>query len=218
MTGEPAARADRNLMPAPPEDKRHAPATARNREPIAEVLARILPARGLVLEVASGTGEHAVWFAERFPDLTWQPSDPDPAALRSIAAWVEHAGLANVRPPVRLDALGAGWPVETANAIACINMIHISPWAATEGLLAGAARVLPPGAPLFLYGPYRRGGAHTAPSNEAFDESLRARNPDWGIRDLEAVADAAAAAGLALEEAVAMPANNFSVILRRAPR
>lgn len=205
-------------MPPPPDDKRHAPATARNREPIAEVLARVLPATGLVLEVASGTGEHAVWFAERFPGLTWLPSDPDPAAQRSIAAWVGHAGLANVQPPVVLDAMATDWPVEAADAVLCINMIHISPWAATEGLMAGAARLLPAGGPLYLYGPYRRDGAHTAPSNEAFDESLRSRDPEWGIRDLEAVVGAAEAAGFAFEETVAMPANNFSVILRRVPR
>jgi SAM-dependent methyltransferase len=203
-------------MPASPDDKRHAPATAHNREPIAEILARALPARGLVLEVASGTGEHAVWFAERFPDLTWQPSDPDPAALRSIAAWVDHAGTGNVRPPVALDAVSPDWPVDAADAVVCINMIHISPWAATEGLLAGAARILPGGGPLFLYGPYRKGGDHTAPSNATFDESLRARDAAWGIRDMETVVGAAAEAGFDFVEAVAMPANNFSIILRRA--
>lgn len=200
-----------------PNDKRQAPAAARNRDPIAEVLAGVLPETGLVLEIASGSGEHAIWFAERFPGLTWQPSDPDPAALRSIAAWVAQSGLQNLRAPVTLDAADHDWPVGSADAIACINMIHISPWSATEGLMAGAARLLPAGGPLYLYGPYRRGGAHTAPSNEAFDESLRARDPAWGIRDMEAVIEAAEAAGLAFERAVAMPANNFSLILRRAP-
>jgi SAM-dependent methyltransferase len=205
-------------MPQTPDDKRFAPATARNRDAIADVLARILPAKGLVLEVASGTGEHVVWFAEHFPDLVWQPSDPSPAARRSIAAWADHAGRDNIRPPLELSADGADWPVAAADAVLCINMIHISPWAATEGLLAGAARLLPPGGPLYLYGPYKRDGAHTAPSNADFDESLRARDPDWGVRDMEAVIAAAEAAGLAFEEAVPMPANNFSLILRRAPR
>lgn len=205
------------MMPRPPDDKRHAPATARNREPIAAVLAGILPAAGLVLEIASGTGEHAVWFAQRFPALIWQPSDPDPDALRSIAAWADHAKLDNLRPPVALSADRADWPVEAADAVVCINMIHIAPWAATEGLMAGAAHVLPPGGALYLYGPFRRGGAHTARSNATFDRSLRAHDRAWGVRDMEMVVELAAAHGLAFEAAVPMPANNFSLILRRAP-
>ncbi|WP_109121940.1 DUF938 domain-containing protein [Azospirillum sp. TSO22-1] len=189
-----------------------APATGRNRDPILAVLRRVLPARGTVLEVAGGTGQHAAHFAEALPDLVWQPTDPDPAHRASIAAWTE--GLPNVRPPLALDATRRPWPVERADAVLCINMIHIAPWAACLGLLAGAAEILASGAPLVLYGPYRRGGAHTAPSNAAFDANLRARNPEWGVRDLEAVAHAAA--GFVLDEVVEMPANNLTVVFRRA--
>ncbi len=194
--------------------KRHAPATARNRDPIASVLRKVLPARGLVLEVASGTGEHAAYFAGLFPALDWQPSDPDPDALTSIEAWIADVDLPNLRGPVELDAAGT-WPIDRADAVLCINMVHISPWVATLGLLAGAGRVLPAGAPLILYGPYRRRGLPTAPSNEAFDESLKARNPDWGLREVEEVVVAAGAQGLALDRVVEMPANNLSVVFRR---
>jgi len=193
--------------------RRSAPATLRNREPILAVLRRVLPESGLVLEIASGTGEHAAFFAEALPGVRWQPSDPDPGALDSIAAWTE--GLETVLPPLSLDAAADVWPVARARAIVCINMIHISPWAATEGLMRGAGRVLDPGAPLYLYGPYRRGGEHTAPSNAAFDADLRARNPGWGVRDLEAVIAEAGRNGLAFEELVEMPANNLSVVFRR---
>lgn len=191
-----------------------APATGRNREPILEVLRRVLPPAGLVLEVASGTGQHAAFFAESLPDLVWQPTDRDPTHRTSIAAWTE--GLPNVRPPLDLDTTRRPWPVERAEAVVCINMIHIAPWEAGLGLLDGAAAVLPPGGPLVLYGPYRRGGAHTAPSNAAFDADLRARNPAWGVRDLEAVESAAVAAGFTLQEVVAMPANNLTVLFRRS--
>jgi len=194
--------------------KRHAPATERNRGPIAAVLREVMPAHGLVLEVASGTGEHAAFFARLFPALEWQPSDPDPDALSSIEAWVADADLPNLRAPVQLDAAGA-WPIDRADAVLCINMVHISPWAATLGLLAGAARVLPPGGPLILYGPYRRRDVPTAPSNEAFDLSLKERNPDWGLRDLEAVAEAAEARGLSLDRVVEMPANNVTAVFTR---
>lgn len=197
------------------DDRRSAPHVARNAEPIAAVLRDVLPGRGLVLEVASGTGEHAVHFARAFPTLLWQPSDPEPAALRSIEAWRAEAGLFNLLPAVSLDARAAEWPVSNADAIVAINMVHISPWSATTGLMRGAGRLLAPGAPLFLYGPYRRAGIETAPSNEAFDESLKARDPEWGLRDLEAVAEAAAAHGFALERVVEMPANNLSVIFRK---
>jgi hypothetical protein len=193
--------------------RRHAPATARNREPIAAVLAETLPATGLVLEVASGSGEHCAWFAERFAALDWQPSDPDEEARASIAAWCE--GLANIRPPLALDAAARDWPIDAADALLCINMVHISPWQATLGLMAGAARVLPSGAPLLLYGPYRRAEVATAPSNEAFDESLKARNPAWGLRWLDDVTAAAGAAGLAFERLVEMPANNLILVYRR---
>lgn len=189
----------------------HAPATLRNRDPILAVLRRVLPATGLVLEVASGTGEHAAWFAPRLPGLTWQPSDPDPAARASIARFVRD----NVLPPLDLDARWDPWPLTRADAVVAINMVHISPWEATLGLLRGAAAALAPGSPLVLYGPYRREGRHIALSNEAFDRDLRSRDPAWGVRDLEAVA--AAATGFDLEEVVEMPANNLTVVLRRRP-
>ena len=196
------------------DPRRFAPATERNRDPIAEVLGGVLPARGRVLEVASGTGEHVVHFAARFPEIVWQPSDPDPGALASIAAWKAEAGLANVLEPIRLDA-AEPWPAVEADAILCINMVHISPWAATEGLMRGAKAVLKPGAPLILYGPYRRAGVPTAPSNEAFDASLRARDPEWGLRTVEAVAAEALAQGLELERLVEMPANNLTLAFRK---
>lgn len=194
--------------------KRSAPATERNREPIAAVLAETLPERGLLLEIASGTGEHAVYFAGRFPALHWQPTDPDPDALDSIRAWREEAGPDNLLEPLRLDASAETWPVASADAILCVNMVHISPWAATMGLMRGAGRLLAAGAPLVLYGPYRRVGVPTAPSNEAFDESLKARNPEWGLRDLEAVEAEAERHGLGLERVVEMPANNLTLVFR----
>lgn len=196
--------------------KRSAPATERNREPILAVLLETLPERGTLLEIASGTGEHAVYFAGRFPSLLWQPSDPDPDALESIRAWRVEAGLENLLEPIRLDAAAGTWPVGSADAILCVNMVHISPWTATEGLIRGAARLLPAGAPLVLYGPYRRSGVPTAASNEAFDASLKARNPLWGLRDLEAVEAEAAGNGLRLDRVVEMPANNLTAVFRRA--
>ena len=200
---------------APPEGvRRHAPATLRNRAPIATILAQLLPDAGRVLEVASGSGEHCAYFAEHFPRLEWQPSDPDPDALASIAAWCE--GLANVRPPIALDAAAAIWPVGHADALLCVNMVHISPWEATLGLMAGAGRLLPQGAPLILYGPYREAGVPTAPSNEEFDQSLRARNSAWGLRLLEEVVAAAEAHGLGFDRRVPMPANNLIVAFRRS--
>ena len=194
--------------------KRHAPATERNRDAIVAVLREELPPSGLVLEVASGSGEHAIRFAAAFPALDWQPSDPDSAALVSIAAWREEAGLANLRPPVRLDA-AAPWPVERSDAILCINMVHISPWTATLGLLRGAGACLPPGGLLYLYGPYLREGVETAPSNLAFDASLRARDPQWGLRRVEDMIAAADAQGLRFDRLVEMPANNLSLLFRK---
>ena len=194
--------------------RRVAPHVARNAGPIVEVLRGVLPPTGLVLEVASGTGEHALHFARAFPALTFQPTDPDPLALSSIEAWRSEASD-NLLPPLMLDAAGEDWPVDRADALLCINMVHISPWSATLGLLSGASRVLPAGAPLVLYGAYRRAGVPTAPSNEAFDESLKARNPEWGLRVLEDVVAEAAAVGLSLERVVDMPANNITVILQR---
>lgn len=195
--------------------RRFAPATLRNRQPILAVLREVLPDTGTVLEVASGSGEHAVFFAEALPGLHWQPSDADPAARASIVAWTESLGLQNVCCPLALDAAAPDWPVEAADALVCINMIHISPWASAEGLFAGAARLLPAGAPLVLYGPFKRGGAHTAPSNAEFDEGLKAQDPRWGVRDLETVADLAAANGFTLDRVVEMPANNLTVVFRK---
>ena len=195
--------------------KRCAPATERNREPIAAVLREVLPDRGTVLEVASGTGEHAAYFARLFPDLTWQPSDPDPEALVSIEAWAADAEASNLRPPVFLDAASGTWPLERADAILCINMVHISPWTATLGLMRGAGRRLPAGGPLILYGPYRRAEVPTAPSNEDFDASLRSRNPEWGLRDLAQVRAEAEGQGLGFERLYEMPANNLTLVFRK---
>ncbi len=198
------------------DPRRSAPHVARNAGPIAAVLREIMPERGLVLELASGTGEHSLHFAREFPELLWQPSDPEPAALRSIEAWRAESGLPNLLPPLSLDVRAADWPVARADALLCINMIHISPWSATAGLMRGAGRLLAKGAPLYLYGPYRRAGIETAPSNEAFDESLRARDPDWGLRALDDVAAEAGNNGFVLERVVEMPANNISAIFRKA--
>lgn len=198
------------------DHRRSAPHVARNAEPIIEVLREALPARGLVLEVASGSGEHALHFARTFPKLLWQPSDPEPAALRSIEAWRAEAGLFNLLPAVALDARAAEWAVTEADALLCINMVHISPWAATVGLLRGAGRLLQPGALLYLYGPYRQAGVETAPSNEAFDADLRARDQDWGLRDLEEVVAEAEGRGFRLDRVIPMPANNLSVLFRKA--
>jgi len=194
--------------------RQYAPATQRNRDVILDVLRPVLPARGLVLEVASGTGEHVVHLAGALPGLAFQPTDPNPEALASIEGWIAASGVTNVRRPLRLDATAEHWPVATADAVLCINMIHIAPWAAAVGLFAGAARILAPGAPLYLYGPYRRGGAHTAPSNEAFDQSLKTRDPAWGVRDLEAVIGLAAA-DFTGPDITEMPANNLSLVFRR---
>ncbi|NKC32624.1 DUF938 domain-containing protein [Falsiroseomonas selenitidurans] len=193
--------------------RRIAPAAGRNREPILAALRDLLPPSGLVLEVASGTGEHCAHFAAALPALVFQPSDPDAEARASIDAWC--AGRSNIRPALALDAAAGAWPLAAAAAVLCINMIHIAPWSATPGLLRGAARLLPPGAPLILYGPYIQDGVATAPSNLDFDASLRARNPAWGLRRLEQVADAAAAAGFGAPAVTPMPANNLLVAFRR---
>lgn len=193
------------------------PAASRNKEPILEVLRRVLPETGLVLEIASGTGEHAAFLATQMPCLSWQPSDPDPGARASIAAWSAHAGNPeNLRAPLDLDAAGEDWPIAAADAIVCINMIHISPWASCRGLMRGAARILPHGGMLYLYGPYRASGRHTAPSNDVFDRSLRAQDPSWGVRDIEDVIAEAEKNGLSFVETVAMPANNLSAIFRKS--
>lgn len=195
--------------------RQHAPSAERNREPILAVLKRVLPATGTVLEIASGTGQHAIHFAAALPHLVWQPSDLDDEARASIAAWTAHSGLANVRPPLALDVRDASWGIEAAAAIVCINMIHISPWESAQALIRGAGRLLGAGGVLFLYGPYRRGGAHTAPTNAAFDEQLQRRNPAWGVRNMEDVVALADAAGFDADEPVEMPANNFSLVFRK---
>ena len=197
--------------------KRYAPAAERNREPIAAVLAEELPAAGRVLEVASGTGEHSTHFARRFPTLEWQPSDPDPQARESIAAWREQAGLANLLPPLALDTAAAAWPAVRADAVLCVNMVHISPVSAAGGLAAGAGRLLAPEAPLVLYGPWLEHEVVTAPSNLEFDASLRARDPQWGLRQVEWFDELAERNGLARTRRVAMPANNLVLVYRRVP-
>ncbi|MDP4605489.1 MAG: class I SAM-dependent methyltransferase [Erythrobacter sp.] len=198
--------------------KQHAPATLRNREPIAVVLTRELPESGTVLEIAAGTGEHAVFFAASFPSLAWQPSDPSTEALASIAAYRADYAEGNLAAPVLLDAAEpAGWPVAQADAMVCINMVHISPWAATEGLFAGADRLLgASGGPLILYGPYIERGVETAPSNLDFDASLKARDPRWGLRHAEELDSLAATHGLARSARHALPANNIMLVYRPA--
>jgi len=191
------------------------PAAERNKGPILDTIRSRLPDSGVVLEIASGTGQHIVHFARAVPTLTWQPTDADDDLRAAATERIRAAGLSNVRTPLRLDVLAADWPPTDADAIVCINMIHIAPWLATKGLMEGASRLLQPGSPLFLYGPYKRGGCHTAPSNEAFDESLRARNPDWGVRDLADVERCAKQNGFALVDVVAMPANNLTVTFER---
>jgi SAM-dependent methyltransferase len=198
--------------------KRTAAAADRNKEPIAEALAQVLPPAGLILEVASGTGQHAAFLAGRFPGCAFQPSDLDEGALASVAAWRAEAALPNLRPPIRLDAASEGWPIAAADAVLCINMIHIAPWAACLGLLRGSARILPAGGPLVLYGPYAIDGDFTAPSNVAFDQRLRAEDPAWGVRELRDIERAAAAAGFALERMVPRPANNHLVVFRLGGR
>jgi hypothetical protein len=196
--------------------KAYAPATQRNREPILAVLRQVLPAAGRVLEIASGSGEHAVYFARALPELEWQPSDADPIALASIAAYRGEVALDNLLPPRLLDVTAADWELGSAiSAIVCINMIHIAPWSACQGLCEGAARHLEAGAPLVLYGPFRFDGLFTAPSNEAFDRALRDRNPTWGVRDLTLVTKTAERHGFERVDVIAMPANNHSVIFRR---
>ena len=195
--------------------QRSAPAALRNREPIAEVLSDWLPSSGLVLEIASGTGEHAVHFAKALPDLQWQPSDIHPDALASVAAWHEQSGLSNLLPPLKLDAASPVWPIEGADAVLSINMVHISPWASALGLIEGSARLLAPGAPLILYGPWLKSDVPTVESNLDFDADLRRRDPEWGLRKVEDFAAAAERRGLDLIETRSMPANNMMLLLRR---
>jgi hypothetical protein len=198
--------------------RQFAPAAERNTGPIIDVLRGIVPATGRALEIASGTGQHAAAFAAAFPGIQWQPSDPSAEARASIAAWVAESGLSNLAPPLDLDVTRPDWTtagVGPWDLLVCINMIHISPWAACLGLMRGAGVLLRRDGLLCLYGPYRRDGTHTAPSNEAFDRSLRARNPEWGLRDMGDVAEAAAVHGLAWESTVSMPANNVTLLFRK---
>jgi hypothetical protein len=197
------------------DNRRFAPAALRNRAPILEVIRDHLPERGLVLEVASGSGEHVVYFARALPGLVWQPSDPSPEARRSIAAWTAAEGLSNVRPPLDLDVAASDWPIAAADAVLAINLAHISPWEATLGLLAGAARLLPPAGRLFLYGPFREPGRALLPSNAAFDADLRARDSAWGLRSTADIAAAAGGAGLVLAHSFAMPANNLTLMFAK---
>jgi hypothetical protein len=196
--------------------RRSAPAALRNREPIADVLRDWLPSSGLVVEIASGTGEHAAFFAGRFPNLEWQPSDVHPDALGSIGAWREEVRLPNLREPLVLDASSPDWPISSADAVLSINMVHISPWVSALGLIEGAARALPPGGPLILYGPWLKDDIATAESNLAFDVDLKRRDPDWGLRRVEDFAAAALEKGLSLEDTRSMPANNLMLLLRLA--
>lgn len=198
-------------------EKHHAPATLRNREPIRTVLAELLADGMAVLEIGSGTGEHAAVFAAAFPGVTWQPSDPDPAGRASIAAWAAEARCPNLRPPLALDVTEGPLPTALASGfdlVLAVNLVHIAPWAVCTALMNVSARALRSGGRLMLYGPFKIGGAHTAPSNAAFDAQLRMTDPDYGVRDLEAVTTAAARHGLAFERQVAMPANNLSIIFR----
>lgn len=195
--------------------RQSAPAALRNRDPILHILTAALPEHGLVLEIASGTGEHITHFAKALPALEWQPSDPNPDARASIRAWTEAAALGNVREPIDLDVRQRPWGVTEIGAIMCINMVHISPWSASEALMAEAGHLLPPNGLLYLYGPYVQADVPTAPGNIAFDADLRHRNPEWGLRDLDAVKALAAASGLVLVEIIAMPANNLSLLFRR---
>lgn len=205
-------------MPDPhdsPDPRLHSPAAERNRGPLLEVLARELPARGNLLEIASGPGQHAVFFAAAFPDLVWQPSDPRDEALASIAAYSGDAGLSNLRSPLNLDVEAWPWPIATADAMLTVNLLHVAPWSATEALFSGAAKVLKHGGPLLIYGPFKRDGQHTSPGNAAFDADLKARDPRLGLRDLDDVGAVARAAGFAQMKVIDMPANNMTLVFRQ---
>jgi hypothetical protein len=205
-------------LPATRDPRLYLPHVARNREPILAVLRRVLPATGLVVEIGSGSGEHAAYFASALPALTWQPTDCDAEALASIDAHRAHAGASNLLAPLDLDATSLAWPIKRADALLCMNVIHIAPWAVAQGVMAGAARLLPKGSVVYLYGPYRIEGRHTAASNQAFDGWLRSQDSRWGVRDLGDVVQLAAENGFDLMETISMPANNFSVVFRRSKR
>lgn len=195
--------------------KQYAPATERNRTYIRDILERVLPKEGTVLEVASGTGQHAVFFSQSMPSVIWQPSDPNPVALESIAAWKEESGLSNLLDPIQLDTTQEDWGISKVDALVCINMIHISPWESCEALLEGASHRLSEGGVLYLYGPFKIDGNHTSESNVRFDESLRSRDPSWGVRDLSDVKKLAEINGFLCSEVIDMPANNKSVVFVR---
>jgi Protein of unknown function (DUF938) len=197
------------------DERLYAPATERNREAILSVLKSVLPTHGKVLEIASGTGEHITFWAPHFPELTWQPSDPDPMHVASIASWMKQLPSANILSPLQLDVMNEAWGIDAVDVILCINMIHIAPWEACLGLLRGAQSLLAKGGLLYLYGPFKQQGKHTAPSNESFDLSLRAQEPSWGVRDLEEVIDVAQQHDLHFQQVIPMPANNLSVVFRR---
>jgi SAM-dependent methyltransferase len=199
-----------------PDARRFAPAVQRNRAPLLEVFTNLLPAKGDVLEIASGTGEHAIWFTRHLPGLTWQASDPNPELRQSIASHIIESGLP-LPPPLDIDVTAPDWPLGQVDAVICCNMIHIAPWSATLGLLAGAARHLKPGGRLCLYGPYKRAGSHTAPSNADFDRSLRSQNPEWGVRDLETVTEEALNLGLRSTDVIEMPSNNLTLVFEFTP-
>jgi SAM-dependent methyltransferase len=197
------------------------PSAARNCEPIREVLTRVLPKKGIVLEIGSGTGEHAICFAKAFPKLVWLPSDPDATSRASIEAWIATEELANVRAPVAIDVREAIWGAEDDapfDAVISLNMVHIAPWEAALGLLAGAGRLLRSNGVLFFYGPFMMGGAHTAASNAAFDADLKRRDARWGVRDVDALVSEAAPYPLELRDVVKMPANNLSLIFVKTSR
>jgi Protein of unknown function (DUF938) len=197
------------------DERLYAPATERNREAILSVLKSVLPTHGKVLEIASGTGEHITFWAPHFPELTWQPSDPDPMHVASIASWMKQLPSANILSPLQLDVMNEAWGIDAVDVILCINMIHIAPWEACLGLLRGAQSLLAKGGLLYLYGPFKQQGKHTAPSNESFDLSLRAQESSWGVRDLEEVIDVAQQHDLHFQQVIPMPANNLSVVFRR---
>jgi len=197
-------------------EKRHAIAPDRNREPILAVLQEVLPPAGTVLEIGSGTGQHAVFYADKFPSIVWQPSDVDADALDSIAAWRGEAALPNLRPPIHLDARAEVWDTEPVSAIVAINVVHISPWATCVGMLTGAGRYLLPGGAIIFYGPFLRPDRATAPSNLEFDAEMRRQNPAWGLRDIGVVAAVAESRGLTLDRIVDMPSNNIMAVFRRS--
>ena len=198
------------------------PATERNREPIGDLLSQLLPTSGAVLELASGSGEHAVCFQKLFPNLLWQASDPDPEHRASIDAWIRHQGLSDVMPAaLNLDVEERPWPLPqtiraSLNAVVCINLLHISPATCTNAVLEESAVLLPSGAPLIIYGPFMRNGSHTSASNAAFDRSLRERNNQWGLREVSLITSLSASAGFKIDNVVPMPANNLTLVLRRS--